>query len=213
MESEAFTDSEKEAYHRRWNENRNMNFRQRKARDAEEEMQHAMKQKDESLLCPFVFEGEDEHEVCEVSVEHKDGWKAISTLIDSGASDSVAPPGMFPEVKVLETNASRAGVQYTAAGGHKIPNLGMSRPVVYTTDGECNVMTFQLASISKPLASVSKIAGKNHRVVFEEPKSYIQCKSSGKKTYLRPSGGVYFLDVWMKVGDHLDSQGFRRQTP
>ena len=89
-----------------------------------------------------MFEGENEYDMCEVSVEHKDGWKAISILIDAGASDSVAPPGMFPEVKVLETNASRAGVQYTAAGGHKIPNLGMQRPFIHFQDGTRHIMTF-----------------------------------------------------------------------
>ena len=94
-------------------------------------MEHALSQENMSFMCPFVFEGEDEHEMCEVSVEHKDGWKAISILIDSGASDSVAPPGMFPQVKVLETNASKAGMQYTAAGGHKITNLGMQGPYIY----------------------------------------------------------------------------------
>ena len=133
--------------------------------------------------------------------------------MDSGACDCVAPPDTFPGIPIVETNLSRSGLEYTAAGGHKIPNLGMSRPVVFTTDGECNAMTFQIASIAKPLAAVSKIVGKNHRVVFDEPKSYIESKSTGKKTYLRPSGGVYYLDVWMKVGDHLDNQGFRRQTP
>ena len=65
-------------------------------------MQEALSQNNETFLCPFVFEGDNEYEMCEVSVEHKDGWKAISILIDSGASNSIAPPGMFPEVKVLE---------------------------------------------------------------------------------------------------------------
>ena len=92
-------------------------------------------QENQSFLSAFVFESDNDFDVCEVSVEHKDGWKAISILIDSGASDSVAPPGLFPNVKVLETNASRAGVQYTAAGGHKIANLGMQRPYIRLPDG------------------------------------------------------------------------------
>ena len=50
-------------------------------------------------MSPFVFEGENEYEMYEFSVEHKDGWKAISILTDSGASDSAAPPGMFPQIR------------------------------------------------------------------------------------------------------------------
>ena len=143
----------------------------------------------------------------------QDGWKPISIMVDSGACDCVAPPDTFPGIPIVPTTAARDGLEYTAARGHKIPNLGMSRPVVFTSDGECNAMTFQVAAISKPLAAVSNIVGKKHRVVLDEPKSYIESKATGKKTYLRPNGGVYFLDVWMKVGDHINRQGFRRQTP
>ena len=93
-------------------------------------MQSKLDESNDMLLSPFVVE--DDYEMCEVSIEHKEGWKAISILIDSGASDSVAPPGMFPKVKILETNASKAGVEYTAAGGHKIANVGMQRPYIFT---------------------------------------------------------------------------------
>ena len=74
-------------------------------------------------------------------------------------------------------------------------------------------MTFQIAAISKPLGAVSKFVSANHRVVLDNPISYIESKTSGKKTILRQTNGVYFLDVWMKPGDHMSNQGFRRQTP
>ena len=134
-------------------------------------------------------------------------------MVDSGAYDCVAPPDTFPGIPIAATTASRDGLEYRAAGGHQIPNLGMSRPAVFTTDGECNAMTFQIAAISKPLGSVSKFVSAKHRVVFDHPKSYIESKATGKKTILRQTGGVYFLDVWMKPGDHMTNQGFRRQTP
>ena len=94
----------------------------------------------------------------------KDG--KISILIDSGASDSVAPPGMFPQVKILETDASRAGMEYTAAGGHKIPNLGMQRPYIHLLDGTKYTMAFQVAGVSKALGAVSRIVGAGNRVIF-----------------------------------------------
>ena len=90
---------------------------------------------------------------------------------------------------------------------------GMSRPEVFTTYGVCNAMTFQIAAISKPLGAVSKFVGSKHRGVFDEPTSYIESIMTGKKTSLRETNGVYFLDAWMRPGDHLDHQGFRRQAP
>ena len=114
-------DPEREEKDRKWNENRNMSFKQRKQRDEMQNMQNELNKFNEPILSPFVVSTkDDELELCPISVEHKEGWKAISILIDSGASDSVAPPGTFPDIKTLETNASKAGVQYTAAGGHKI---------------------------------------------------------------------------------------------
>ena len=169
--------------------------------------------KEGNILASFYIENDDSPMLCTVSMVQQDGWKPISIMVDSGACDCVAPPDTFPGIPVVATTASRDGLEYTAAGGHKIPNLGMSRPVVFTTDGDCNAMTFQIAAISKPLGAVSKFVKAKHRVVFDEPVSYIENKESGKKTILRQTNGVYFLDVWMKTGDHLNKEGFRRQTP
>ena len=146
--------------------------------------------------------------MCDVSIEHKEGWKAISILIDSGASDSVAPPGMFPDVKVLETNASKAGMQYTAAGGHKIANLGMQRPYIHMLDGTKYTMAFQVAGVGKALGAVSRIVGAGNRVIFDDPTtvgSYIENKTTGKQTPLRQHNGVYYLDVWVKPGHGFDN--------
>ena len=136
--------------------------------------------------------------------------------MDSGASDSVAPPNMFPDIPLIQTNLSKGGLHYTAAGGHKIRNLGMVRPVVYTHEtGQRHMMTFQVADVHKALGAVSKIVGAGHRVIFdcEEVGSYIEDKRTGHKTKLRQHNGVYFLDVWMKPGEHVPAQGFPRQAP
>ena len=85
------------------------------------------------------------------------GYKAISILIDSGASDSVAPPGLFSDIQVFETNASRGGLEYTAAGGHKLPNLGMCRPIVHRTDGSAMTMSFQVAAYSCSYCTLSYV--------------------------------------------------------
>ena len=93
----------------------------------------------------------------------------------------------------METNASRAGVQYTTAGGHKISNLGMQRPYIHLLDGSKHTMAFQVAGVSKPLGAVSRIVGAGNRVIFDDPNtvgSYIENKTTGKKTPLRQHNGV-----------------------
>ena len=51
------------------------------------------------------------------SCESQTGWTAISILLDSGASDSVALPVTFLGVNVFETDASRARLEHTTEGG------------------------------------------------------------------------------------------------
>ena len=58
-------------------------------------------------------------------------------------------------------------------------------------------MLFQVCDVTKPLASVSKICRKGHRVVFEEGCSYIENLHSGEVTWMREVSGVYTIDVWM----------------
>ena len=90
------------------------------------------------------------------------------------------------------------GVQYTAAGGHKIANLGMQRPYIHLLDGSKYTMAFQVAGVSKALGAVSRVVGAGNRVVFDDPAtigSYIEHKAIGKKTPLRQHNGVYYLDV------------------
>ena len=98
---------------------------------------------------------------------------------------------------------------YWTAYPHKIPNLGMSCPIVYTTDGSKHLMNFQIASVTKALLAVSRVTG------LDEPNcgSYLECKSTWKQIPLRQSRGVYFLDIWMKPGDHMNPKDFHRQAP
>ena len=58
---------------------------------------------------------------------------------------------------------------------------------------------FDVAKISRPLGSVSKLLRRNHRAMFDEGNSYIQNKSTGKKTWLRDEGGLFFLDLIVEV--------------
>ena len=176
---------------------------------------HRTNVESDNMLCPFLIEDEEEIKLCNISSTQKEGYKAISILIDSGASDSVAPPGLFSDIQVFETNASRGGLEYTAAGGHKIPNLGMCRPIVHRIDGSAMTMSFQVAGVGKALGAVSRIVGCGNRVIFDHPDnggSYIENKQTGKVTPLRQNNGVYYLDVWYKPGSELN-QGFARQAP
>ena len=69
-------------------------------------------------------------------------------------------------------------------------------------------MTFRIADITKPLASVKRICDRDNGVVFDIDSSYIGHKASGHKTPMRHEKGVYLLDVPMA---DLDEEDFSQQ--
>ena len=58
-------------------------------------------------------------------------------------------------------------------------------------------MTFQVAPVSKPLGSVSRIMHQGNRVVFDEEGSYIMHKATGQTMELKERDGVFVLDAWL----------------
>ena len=58
---------------------------------------------------------------------------------------------------------------------------------------------FEVANITRPLGSVSKLVRKHNRVVFDDDGSYIENKASGEKVPLREEQGLYFLDIWVEI--------------
>ena len=150
-----------------------------------------------------------------VSMEYHKDWYMVSILVDSGAGESVAPPDAFPQYKIYETDASKSGLEYTAAGGHTLLNKGASQVLIHTLESEKRCMTFQIADVSKNLGSVSRIVATGHRIIFDTPDvgSYIENKQTGKQIKLRQHNGVYLLDVWVAPNPSGDaSQSFQGQV-
>ena len=54
-------------------------------------------------------------------------YEMVTVTADSGAADHVAPKSVASHLKVQETEASRQGVKYVAANGHKIANVGQKK--------------------------------------------------------------------------------------
>jgi len=136
--------------------------------------------------------------VCEINTVECTKAKAIGKgriTIDSGAPESVLPHDMLHEIKLQESEGSRAGVQYIAANGGKMPNLGEKRVHFKTKTGMESNVVFQVTHARKPLASVSKIVKKGNRVVFSPTGSYIENIDSGKKIELNEVNGTYHMDV------------------
>ena len=141
-------------------------------------------------------------------------WAKVPVAMDSGSMANVTPPTMF-SCTINETAASKAKESFHVADNSPIPNPG-SQSVVGKSDSENPVtisVDFDVANITRPLGSVSKLVNKQNRVVFDEHDSYIENKKTGEKVPMREENGLFYLDIWTEIpSDMVLNPVFARQV-
>ena len=125
--------------------------------------------------------------------------------IDSGAAESVMPPDEVPEIPIQESDGHKKGLNYVAANGSKMPNLGEKKVRFNTKDGTSSGITFQITNSRKPLASVSKIVKQGNSVTFSPSGSFIQNVRTGRKIDIEEANGTYFIDVEYALGNNCNA--------
>ena len=118
-------------------------------------------------------------------------------VVDSGAADSVCPRDLCPHFPVEVSEASKAGVYYTGANGGKLFNLGQTHVPVALDNGARSLATFQVADVSRPLMSVSKVCEMGNRVIFGAGGGYIMNIETGACTQFTKKDGIYVFNLWI----------------
>ena len=129
--------------------------------------------------------------------QSKAGWKTVTAVVDSGAEETVAPPGLLPG-RVEESPMQRAGGRYRAANGSRLPNLGQQVAAFRTTEGLARSLRFQIAGVERPLISVAQLARTGHRVEFGADDGHIVHVPTGQRLKLERDGGVYLLRMMVR---------------
>ena len=148
-----------------------------------------------------------------VPAQSENGWRKMKSVMDSGATESVAHPGENPDYEVMESPGSRNGQRYVSASGDEIENEGEQILEAVTLDGTPWTQKYQSAEVSRPLNSITEIcdAG-DHRgqlVVFSKWGGVIY-NPDGKKTIpFSREDGIYVMETWVKVKDK-NATGFTR---
>ena len=124
------------------------------------------------------------------------GAKLVEAVIDSGAVDSVAPPGVFAS-GVRPSAMSRAGKRYRGPDGSAIPNLGQADVRFTTDEGHRCVMTLQVAEIDRPLIAVTHLSACGNRVILGKDGGVIEHERTGRKIKIHRKGGVYVMRMWV----------------
>ena len=143
------------------------------------------------------------------SVQH--GVEKLEVVIDSGAAENVAPPTVGKGFAIVESAGSKRGQQYITADGSRIPNLGQKAIIAETAEGNLFTLGFQMANVTKPLASVGRMCDAGNSVVFGPRGGYIQNMQTGQVTEFKRLNGVYLLEAWAQGDYSASGSGFTRQ--
>ena len=101
---------------------------------------------------------------------------------------------------------SKRGVYYEAANGAPIMNEGEKDIKGESENGEPLGMTFQVAGVKGPLASVKRICQAGNLVIFDDKGGVIVNTETRNKTqFTMNDKGVYTLNLW------VNRAGFPRQ--
>ena len=75
-------------------------------------------------------------------------------------------------------------------------------------EGNMAEATFQVAEVTRPLCSVTKICDRGNRVVFDSQGGYIENYASGVQTRFSRQNNVYVMDMY--VEETAVAPGFAR---
>ena len=137
------------------------------------------------------------------------GWIQIKGVMDSGASESVAPPTMCPHYDVVPSEGSMCGQEYMSASNDTIRNLGEQVLDVVSNEGVESKVKYQIADVSRPLNSITEICDAGGQqgqvVIFGRNGGAVVNLETGNQTPFQREDGVYVMSTWVKP------KGFPRQ--
>ena len=158
-----------------------------------------------------LFFGDEEHLA---PMEQEPVTYLVQIILDSGASEHVASREDFPGYEVRESVGSKSGKHYRGASGHRIRNEGESSVsmIVPAGDGQKSGLSavFQVAKVTRPLMSVSKICkdGK-YDVLCRDDKAFVLSRGTRKViAEFERQNGLYVSIVQVK---NPRNPGFHRQ--
>ena len=136
-------------------------------------------------------------------------WEVSKAIVDSGAPIPVIHPSTGGGYEVLESEASKAGVEYETVGGHYLANLGKKMIAVLTQEGTVRGYQSECADVTKSLQSVRALIRNRHAVMFglgeNGDEHLIVNKDTGEINWLEDDGVNYVQSLMVIPPDKVDT--------
>ena len=120
----------------------------------------------------------------------------------------MAPVDLASHIEIQPTEASRRRFRYQIANGGRVRNVGQKQIRGLTSDGFPIGMTWQVADVKRPLASIGRMCDAGNTAVFTSRGGYVVPENKMRNALdmleimeqcslrSRIAGGVYGFDIW-----------------
>ena len=128
----------------------------------------------------------------------------MDLIVDSGASDSTLPTGVFPGIPMTPPKGHK---EFAMAGGRICQTLGRRQVSMGFQNGKILEGNFAVVDSAKPLLSIGKITKMGHTVSMT-PGGCIMLKDGKDQDPHPPSKlRAWKVPVWVWYPDHFQRQG------
>ena len=117
------------------------------------------------------------------------------------------PKGWLRQFPTREAAGSRAGLKYAAANNHKMENEGEQDVKFTSREGVRAAMTFQIAKVTRPLMSVSKICDSGMTAEFDKTKAVVRDSQGKTVCIFQRGGGLYVCRMPLKPPKPFQGRG------
>ena len=132
-------------------------------------------------------------------VQSPDEWVEIEITVDSGACETVMPPGLCTGISISQSSCSH-GAEYEVANGETIPNLGERRCHMMTLGSNAaKKIVFQVADVHKPLLSISRCADMGFRCHLGKEGGFMEDTVTGEQIPLHRRDNLYVMRAWVRT--------------
>ena len=134
----------------------------------------------------------------------------VEMTLDTGATVHACDRIDFPGCEVTESPGSTAGQHFQAAGGKLIPNEGQASIALFGPGGVEMAMTMQIAKITRPLLSVTKMTETGELSVLCKKDVALVLDSHGKTVATFNRKGGLYVSLMKYRNPKFKSSGFAR---
>ena len=136
--------------------------------------------------------------------------KVIEITLDSGACDHILDMADAPGYAnfLQESPGSKRDQLYIVGNGTEVPNEGqVALNLEAGPEGKSSLIKsiFQVAEITRPLMSVSRVCELGHKCIFDAEKADVMSKNGTLLCTFKRKGGLYVAEMKLKALD-----GFHR---